>query len=389
MHFIKLLARRKYKLAVLAILLAIACSFADSVRAGIRPSFDYDSATWDATNVVLVEATATPGTFKVIHSFKGNLVAGRTILVPALISPKDAKSLAEIVKAPDNWDADPSGLSGDLAASPAGSRMYLFLKRAASQGDSPRWEPAAGGGYKLSTAWLDHGRVFAFQQWMNPGPSRIGPLAGEASYSAAVNFELRVEGTVSVQQKFDQVMRLTDPEEKAAALQAIFESNSMNASIDNRISISAYDASIKALGEMGPPAVPHIIEILNEGYGVDGDSVMVNALRTAAGADAGKVLASRLSDDLNYWKTAAPRLKPEFWRDTTYTYMRNSVRQRVSETVFVVRALADMHYRDAKPRMRELREFWLATRVLNTPDSGADQVPREIDGALRVMDGRQ
>jgi hypothetical protein len=65
------------------------------------------------------------------------------------------------------------------------------------------------------------------------------------------------------------------------------------------------------------------------------------------------------------------------------------VRQRVSETVFVVRALADMHYRDAKPRMRELREFWLATPVLNTPDSGADQVPREIDGALRVMDGRQ
>jgi hypothetical protein len=159
----------------------------------------------------------------------------------------------------------------------------------------------------------------------------------------------------------------------------------MNASIGNRISISAYYASIKALGEMGPPAVPHIIEILNEGYGVDGDRVMVEALRTAAGPDAGKVFAGRLSDDLKYWKTVAPRLKPQSWRDSTYTYKRNPMMQRVSETVLVVRTLADLHYIDAKPKMQELREFWLATPVLNPANSGAQQVPREIDDALRKM----
>jgi len=385
----KVTAQRKRKPAVRVMALAIGILFANWVRAGIRPSFNCDSATWDATSVVLVEATATPGTFKVIRSFKGNLVAGGTIRVPELIPAKDAELLAEIVKAPDNWEADQYGLSGGLPAEPVGSRMYLFVKRTTSEGGSPQWEPAARGGYKLSMAWLDNGRVFAFQQWMNPGPSWITPLAGEASYGAAVNFELRIEGTVAVQQKFDEVMQLTDPEEKAASLRAIFESNSMNASIGNRISLSAYYASIKALGEMGPPAVPHIIEILNEGYGVDGDRVMVNALRTAAGPDAGKVLTSRLSDDLKYWETVAPRLKPESWRDTTYTYKRNSMRQRVSETVFVVYALADMHYTDAKPKMQELREFWLATPVLNTPDSSAQQVPRGIDDALRTMAGRQ
>lgn len=56
-----LTARRKHKLAVRATALAVVILFASSARAGIRPSFDYDSATWDATNVVLVEATATPG----------------------------------------------------------------------------------------------------------------------------------------------------------------------------------------------------------------------------------------------------------------------------------------------------------------------------------------
>jgi hypothetical protein len=384
----KLTARRTHKLAVRATALAVIVLFATSSRAGLRPGFDYDSATWDATNVVLVEATATPGAFKVIRSLKGNLVAGATIRIPKLIPPNDAELLAEIVKAPDNWDADPDGLSGALPAEPAGSRMYLFLKRTTSDGGSPQWEPATRGGFKLSIAWLDKDRVFAFEQWMNPGPSRIRPLAGEASYDAAVNFELRIAGTVAAQQKFDEVMRLTDPEEKAASLQAIFESNSMNANIGNRISISAYDASIKALGEMGPPAVSHIIEILNEGYGVDGDRAMVDALRTAAGPDAGKVLTGRLSDDVRYWKTVAPRLKPESWSDTTFTYRRNPIRQRVSETVFVVRALGDMHYTAAEPEMHELREFWLATPVLNPPNSGAEQIPREIDDALRAMGRR-
>lgn len=383
----KVTARMKRKLAVRAIAFAIAVLFANSTRAGFRASFNYDSATWDATDVVLVEATATPAEFRVIRSFKGNLVAGRAIRIPELVSPKDAELLADIVKAPDNWDADEWGLSGGLPAEPAGSRMYLFVKRTTREGGSPQWEPAGRDGYKLSIAWLENGRVFAFQQWMNPGTSRIRPLVGEASYGAPVNFELRIEGTVALQQKFDEVMALTDPEEKAASLQAIFESNSMNASIGNRISISAYYASIKALGEMGPPAVPHIIEILNEGYGVDGDRVMVEALRTAAGPDAGKVFAGRLSDDLKYWKTVAPRLKPQSWRDSTYTYKRNPVMQRVSETVLVVRTLADLHYIDAKPKMQELREFWLATPVLNPANSGAQQVPREIDDALRKMAG--
>ena len=74
---------------------------------GIRPSFSLDYCSWHATDIVLVEATLTPATFRVVESWKGDLEPGRTVTVaklPTNCSCCGALRLSEAVRRnPERW----------------------------------------------------------------------------------------------------------------------------------------------------------------------------------------------------------------------------------------------------------------------------------------------
>jgi len=139
-------------------------SFLHSTLAGIRPSFSLDYCSWHATDIVFVEATPTAGAFRVVESWKGIqkqevLSSSRSFdRLPArwrLLYPKTLRV----------------GLNEQIPAQHVGARMVLFLAKTTELSGS-QWKPEdLFGEMKTSTVWIDGGRIYAFQQVMNPGPS--------------------------------------------------------------------------------------------------------------------------------------------------------------------------------------------------------------------------
>src|SRR4029453_2852524 len=95
------------------------CSHAS---AGIRPSFNPESSSWMATDIVVVtEGKKIDGIFRVVEVWKGELHSGETIQVPELASFLPEKSRV-VQKA--FYEKPP-----DKTLIVSGDRMVLFLKR--------------------------------------------------------------------------------------------------------------------------------------------------------------------------------------------------------------------------------------------------------------------
>ena len=147
------------------------------LEAGIRPSFDLDQCSWNATHIVLVQTTVNEVVVSVVESWKGDLKPGDSIEIPELKPNENAVPLSSHPK-PAGFDLpDKSGISEQIPRQPIGSRMTLFLKKqeGSDAGTRMKWEPASRGGMKVSILWIDGGKAFCFQQRMNPGPSELSP----------------------------------------------------------------------------------------------------------------------------------------------------------------------------------------------------------------------
>ena len=80
------------------LLSALVFSFVQPSLAGIRPSFSLDYCSWHATEIVLVEVTPIPGTFRVMESSKGDLKLGNLVTVPELQPPPGVTEIAAYPK---------------------------------------------------------------------------------------------------------------------------------------------------------------------------------------------------------------------------------------------------------------------------------------------------
>jgi hypothetical protein len=86
------------------------CTFAS-----LKVKFSVDSASWEATNIVVVETTPIDGVFDVLESWKGNLTKGTQISIPELIP--NSKALP-ISRYPKEWTpADRSGVAEQIPRS--------------------------------------------------------------------------------------------------------------------------------------------------------------------------------------------------------------------------------------------------------------------------------
>lgn len=132
----------------------------------------------ECDSFVLVQTTAKDGVFSVVQSWKGDLKPGGRLEVPGLKPNADAVPISSYPKPPVFGSQELQASSEQISRQPAESQMILFLKRkddgVAGDGTREQWDPAGkSGGMKLSALWIDGGKAFCFQQWMNPGPSAL------------------------------------------------------------------------------------------------------------------------------------------------------------------------------------------------------------------------
>ena len=68
------------------------------LHAALRPSFNVDGCSWNATHVVLVQTTAGEGVVPVVESWKGDLKPGDAIEVPELKPNQNAVAISSYPK---------------------------------------------------------------------------------------------------------------------------------------------------------------------------------------------------------------------------------------------------------------------------------------------------
>src|SRR6267142_2365604 len=161
------------------IILLLLCGFASQIRAGIRPSFQLETCSWNATDIVVAtEGKKIDGVFRVLESWKGDLNPGDTIKIPELASFQSEAS--RVVQSP--W----YGKETKDRVIVTGERMVLFLKRdvhnavtetgnvAPAPAPSIKWKSASFyDEMNVSVVWIEEGHTFAFLQLVNPGPSLL------------------------------------------------------------------------------------------------------------------------------------------------------------------------------------------------------------------------
>lgn len=352
-----------------------------SAYAGIRPSFSLDFCTWHATHIVLVETTSKDNVFAVKESWKGDLRTGDTLEVPELRPESDAKPISGYPEGEPFDHTDEYGVTGRVPRRSIGSQMVLFLKRrqepdglsqAPTSQPSSQWQPVSPyGGIKLSVIWIDDGRPFCFQQWMNPGPSRLSNCWQRTQMNLP-GLNQRAKDVLQAQDALARALGLEDPDARAERLEAIVYGDVYEARLE----------ALQGLGKTGSSALQAIRRILDNPPIPYDSRDLIKALEQAAGEGAGRELTERLRQDLAYWRATGRSLKKGWWnQDAT---PQAPLREKYDETIHLIRALDHERYRPAARTAAELRDFWISLPQLNDP-SGLSQMAEECDQLVRHL----
>ena len=123
--------------------------------------------------------------FKVVETIKGELKPGDLLELPGLASEKGgSKKLAELVPQDLGQELDPETWFVDPPPPRHGDRLFVFLRRPGALPEyDPRpdlpvdtngWQPAQRWGGSLTSAvWVQDGKLYAYVQTMNPGPTHL------------------------------------------------------------------------------------------------------------------------------------------------------------------------------------------------------------------------
>ena len=329
----------------------------------IRPTFDLDSCSWNATHIVLVQTTANDVVFSVVESWKGDLQPGESLELPELKPNQNAVPISSYPK-PAGFDLqDRMGISEQIPRQPLGSQMILFLKEqdVSGAGTPAKWGAASlWGGMKVSVLWIDGGKTFCFQQQENPGPSALLQCGRWPLRTSEVAlFTARIKEVLQAQMDLTETLALKDADVRAERL--------------GRIALGdvypAQKEAIDALAKAGAVALPEILQVMDKPPGrfYDGDA-LIRVLVEAAGKDSGRQLHSRLQQDVIYWETVGPTLTRN-WLGQLFE-VGSPLFVKFNETSFLVRELDKGHYAPAAQTAAELRDFWVSQPLLYDPKWG-------------------
>jgi hypothetical protein len=346
-----------------------------SIAGGIEPSFFLDYVSLQATNIVLVEATRQHGVFEAVESWKGDLRPGEQITVPGLVPSPDAISFLSYPKVywPNPEDNDPTL---QIPKQDAGSRMVLFLKRnnpseAKKSKLSGEWSPANlyDDDFQTSVVWIDGERVYAFQQWSNPGPSVLMPLDVSES-----KMRDRVAEIVRIHRDLEESAKTEDAPARAAHLKSYVHSDIW----------PVKQFALNELGRIGPLAAATIRGMLDDDAFAEEAAELVKSYVTAGGDSVAENLNRRLGEQVKFWRAKGPSL-PEGWWNHLETSAHEGPRSRYMETLELVLALERTNYSPALPTAKELSDFWKSLPALDD-QSGLNQMSQECDRLIEHLE---
>jgi len=336
-----------------------------AAMAAFRPSFSLDYSGWHATHIVLVTTTSKDGTFQVVESWKGDLLVSEQVVVPELHPSPDA---IPISKYPKSWPAalQQGGASEQIPREPIGSRMVLFLTR--TSGEQRTWKPSnLMDSMKASVLWIYRGRLYCFDQPINPGPSVLS-----LSHYSEGEVRSRVTEINGVQQDISAALAVKDPTERVERLKIFVHSDLQ----------PARTFALEQLGKSGPSAVRTISGMLDDAAFADEAPELVKALVEAGGDAVAEELNIRLQHDLAFWRSRAPSLSVGWWNEDTSLHA--PLRERYGQTYQLVLGLEATHYSPAISTAVELRDYWRSRPQLNDP-SGLNQIAEECDKLIRKL----
>ncbi len=331
-----------------------------SLDAGIRPSFNVDQCSWNATHIILVQTTSNDSVFSIVESLKGDLRPGDSLELPDLMPKEDAVSIPNNAKPPGYRMEDVSGISEQVPRQPIGSRLILFLKKQVETGSGVqvKWVAAAES-MKVSVLWIDDRKAYCFQQWTNPGPSALSQCIRWPARSSDVDvFTARIQEVVQMQRELTEALALKDANLRVQRVGFIALSTVLPAQRE----------AMDALGKSGTVALPAILQVMDKPPGFyDGDALM-RMIVAAAGKDSGRFLHSRLRQDLIYWETVGPTLTQDWFGELVV--VGSPLFVKFNETSLLIRELDKQHYAPAAETVAELRSFWTSQPQLYDPKWG-------------------
>jgi len=350
-----------------------------STYASFRPSFDLDYCSWHATDIVLVATMPADSVFEVVESWKGDLRAGDLVTVPEL---RPAASAVPIPRYPEHADflnADANEVRTQIPKQEVGSRMVLFLKRRRLSQTSPpgaspvahsQWQPSDPlGDMKASVIWIDSGKLYRFQQEVNPGPSILVP--GDLSEAT---LRERVVEVDRIQQQLAAALNVQDGQARAELLKPCVRS----------AVFPAQRLALEELGKCGPLALATIRGMLDEPAFADEAADLIKAYVEAGGEMVGKELNVRLQRELEFWRATGPSLSEGWWNQDPTPHA--PLRERYSQTLQLIRGLTHTHYDVALSTVKQLRDLWRSYPQLNDP-SGLNQMAEECDRLIEHLQG--
>jgi hypothetical protein len=335
----------------------------------IRPSFQLEACTWEATHIVVVnQACKTDIEVEVLESWKGNLKKGDFITIPDLAEfiPEQTR----VVKHRRFWEDEDANLPTHVN----GQRMVFFLIKDNFHGQadtsaSATWKPAGkrrGGmdGMDVSMSWIEQGRAFAFRQIKNRGPTQLVSLS-----MTEADLKERVAEVVKGQKNLVNAIDSGDQRKMADALFPLLR---------NGWNYSGYKA-LELVGRSGKEALPLLSRVLLEEASDEWCYYAVAEMKKINPEAVGPVLTEVMMQELAFWKCKGPTLNSN-WAvgvDEDELDCLRCHHAKVNETLWL---LKDLRYEGCRTVVDELQNLWLLLPQLRVEDF--DEVIRRCDQLL-------
>lgn len=272
---------------------------ATEATAALLPSFRLEACSWEATHIVVVsEGDKIDGEVEVLESWKGDLKKGDKLSLPDLAEFAPEK---ERVVSKSLFDRDKDKV---LPATVSCSRVALFLRKSvkAEEGKPAKttWLPAPDGwgGMKVSVAWIEGDKVFAFAQEFNPGPQKLLSWGLDER-----GLKTEVDAVVKAQTTLTEAIRKGDADKLTTAVLDLLRSEST----------FVPHAVVWDLRTAGAKGLPALRTILKEDKLLKYHDGAVRSLAKTGGADVGPELVKLLERELAFWKKVGPKLPADWW----------------------------------------------------------------------------
>jgi len=343
-------------------------AFTPSSLAGFRPSLFLDCCAWNATHIVVVtEGEKIDGVVEVLESWKGDLKKSDTLKVPELAAFASEESRVVSKRHFAYVDED-----RDRPAHVSGSRMVLFIIKEQATNKSnkpakPTWKPAnpVWNEMQVSVAWIERGKVYAFSQQVNPGPS-----------------ELLYDGTTEDKMK-TRVLKIVAMHDAVAKAVALKDSIKMGEAMNVVVAFDSHWSkkfAIAMLVAAGKPSVPVLRKLLKDDSLGEYHASVIKAMAKAGGAELGPELNRMLEQDVSFWKKTGPTLKKDWWNGAGLSWEDvEPLRRRYIEDLRLLEALGDIRFTGGRKTVIAFRDLWSSVQQLNEVGGWAEACDSTLD----------